>query len=104
MLQFVRIRDMVLYVKKSRKKSSLIPAWVGGQMAISDLLCESLRKEIDICNELENYEYLNPEINSLRPILKKQKVLSNIPKKDEFLIEIYKTYQIFLFLHLMANL
>ena len=91
MLQFVRIRDMILYVKKSTKKSSLIPAWVGGQMAISDLLCESLRKEIDICNELENYDYLNPELNSLRPILKKQKVLSNIPKKDEFLIEIYKT-------------
>jgi len=57
----------------------------------SDLLCESLRKEIDICNELENYDYLNPELNSLRPIFKKQKVLSNIPKKDEFLIEIYKT-------------
>ena len=91
MLQFVRIRDMILYVKKSTKKSSLIPAWVGGQMAISDLLCESLRKEIDICNELENYDYLNPELNSLRPILKKQKVLSNIPKRDEFLIEIYKT-------------
>jgi ATP-dependent Lhr-like helicase len=91
MLQFIRIRDMVLYVKKSTKKSSLIPAWVGGQMAISDLLCESLRKEIDFCNELKNYDYLNPELNSLRPILEKQKVLSNIPKKDEFLIEIYKT-------------
>ena len=60
-------------------------------MAISDLLCESLRKEIDFCNELKNYDYLNPELNSLRPIIEKQKVLSNIPKKDEFLIEIYKT-------------
>jgi len=90
MLKFIRIRDMILYVKKSSKKSSLIPAWVGGQMAISDLLSECLRKEIDICNELENNDYLNPELNSLRPILKKQKTLSNIPKKDEFLIEIYK--------------
>ena len=69
MLQFVRIRDMILYVKKSSKKSSLIPAWVGGQMAISDLLSESLRKEIDICNKLENNDYLNPELNSLIPIL-----------------------------------
>ncbi|MBO6960465.1 MAG: ligase-associated DNA damage response DEXH box helicase [Prochlorococcus marinus CUG1438] len=90
-LQFVRIKDMILYVKKSSKKSSLIPAWVGGQMAMSDLLSEKLRKEIDLCNKFENYEYLNPEINSLGPILKKQKVLSNIPKKDEFLLEIYKT-------------
>ena len=54
-------------------------------------LCESLRKEIDICSELENYDYFNSELNSLCPILNKQRVLSNIPKKDEFLIEIYKT-------------
>ena len=45
----------------------------------------------EMTDKFENYEYLNPEINSLGPILKKQKVLSNIPKKDEFLLEIYKT-------------
>ena len=44
MLQFVKIKDMTLYVKKSSKKSSLIPTWIGGQMAISDLLSDILRK------------------------------------------------------------
>ncbi len=92
MLQFVKIRDMTLYVKKSSKKSSLIPAWVGGQMAISDLLSDSLRKEIDICKDLDrSFEYINKELNSLLPILKKQRSISDIPKSNQLLIEIYKT-------------
>ena len=91
MLEFIRIRDMTLYVKKSKKKSSLIPAWIGGQIVISDLLSEILRNEIDLCNNLDKESYLNKELKSLVPILKKQKNLSNIPKKDELLIEIYKT-------------
>ena len=61
-------------------------------MAISDLLSDNLRSEIDICNNLENDDqYINKELNSLLPILKKQKDLSDIPKKDQLLIEIYKT-------------
>ena len=86
---------MTLYVKKSSKKSSLIPAWVGGQMAISDLLSDNLRSEIDICNNLENDDqYINKELNSLLPILKKQKDLSDIPKRNQLLIEIYKTKEL----------
>jgi ATP-dependent Lhr-like helicase len=86
---------MTLYVKKSSKKSSLIPAWVGGQMAISDLLSDKLRSEIDICNNLENDDqYINNELNSLLPILKKQKDLSDIPQRNQLLIEIYKAKEL----------
>ena len=92
MLQFIKIKDMTLYVKKSSKKSSLIPAWIGGQMAISDLLSDILRKEIDICNNLEfTKEFVNAELNSLLPILKKQKKVSDLPNKDQLLIELYRT-------------
>ena len=90
-LQFVKIRDMNLYVKKSSKKSSLIPAWVGGQIAISDLLSDCLRNELDICNNPDKNLHFNEEINSLLPILKKQRKISNIPKKEQLLLEIYKT-------------
>jgi len=95
MLQFIKIRDMTLYVKKSAKKSSLIPVWVGGQMAISDLLSDNLRSEIDICKNLKNNDgYTNRELKSLLPILKKQKLLSDIPKRNQLLIEIYKTKEL----------
>ncbi len=91
-LEFVRIRDMTLYVKKSSKKSSKVPAWVGGQIAISDLLSDGLRREIDISQNFNHSnEFLNKELNSLIPILKKQNALSVIPKRNQLLIEIYKT-------------
>ncbi|ABM72067.1 DEAD/DEAH box helicase:Helicase C-terminal domain [Prochlorococcus marinus str. MIT 9515] len=94
-LQFVKIRDMTLYVKKSSKKSSLIPSWVGGQIAISDLLSDNLRSEIDICTTLGNDgRYFNKELKSLLPILKKQNKLSDIPKRNQLLIEIYKTKEL----------
>ena len=90
MLEFIKIRDMILYVKKSSQKSSMIPAWVGGQMVISDLLSKNIRKEISLTNELFNFKgFVNKELKSLFPILEKQKEISNIPKESQLLTEIY---------------
>ena len=89
-LEFIKIRDMILYVKKSSQKSSMIPAWIGGQMVISDLLSKNIRKEISLTNELFNFKgFLNEELKSLFPILEKQKEISNIPKENQLLTEIY---------------
>ena len=46
-LEFVRLRDMTAYVKVSTKKTRTVPAWAGGQMALSDLLTHHLRLEVD---------------------------------------------------------
>ena len=90
MLEFIKIRDMVLYVKKSHQKSSMIPAWNGGQMVISDLLSKNIRKEISLTNELFNLkEFINEELKSLLPILGKQKEISEIPQENQLLTEIY---------------
>ncbi len=90
MLEFIKIRDMILYVRKSSKKSSRIPAWIGGQMVVSDLLSKNIRKEISLTNKLFNNKgFLNEELNSLLPILEKQKEISNIPNENQLLTEIY---------------
>ncbi len=91
-LEFIKIKDMNLYVKKSSQKSSMIPAWIGGQMAISDLLSKNIRKEISLSNEiLKNKVVINEELKSLLPILKKQDEISTIPKENQLLIEIYSS-------------
>jgi len=92
MLEFIKIRDMNVYVKRSSKKSPKIPAWVGGQIAISDLLSQSIRKEISKCNEILKFkESINKEIKSLLPLLKRQEEISIIPKENQLLSEIYST-------------
>ncbi len=90
MLEFIKIRDNILYVKKSSQKSSMIPAWIGGQMVISDLLSKNIRKEIGLTNELFSFKgIVNEELKSLLPILEKQKEISNIPRENQLLAEIY---------------
>jgi ATP-dependent Lhr-like helicase len=88
-LEFVRLREMTAQVKASSKKSSTVPAWAGGQMALSDLLSEHLRLEIDRCAQALSgeAELDTPELEALRPLLERQRDLSRLPRRDELLVE-----------------
>jgi ATP-dependent Lhr-like helicase len=46
-LEYFQMKDMVLYVKGTRKKSTVTPTWGGGQLAISDTLSHHLRREVE---------------------------------------------------------
>ena len=46
-LEYFQLKDMVLYVKGTRKKSTVTPTWGGGQLAISDTLSHHLRREVE---------------------------------------------------------
>ncbi len=99
-LQFVRLREMTAMVKASSRKSSTVPAWAGGQMAISDLLSEHLRRELDRCARAldpgpgdtggigtEAAELDSPELRALEPLLRRQADLSRLPRHHQLLIE-----------------
>jgi ATP-dependent helicase Lhr and Lhr-like helicase len=75
-------------VKASSKKSSAVPAWAGGQMALSDLLSKHLRLEVDRCarGELDS-----PELQALEPLLRRQTDLSRLPRQHEFLVELCRS-------------
>jgi Lhr-like helicase len=47
-LEFFQMKDMVLYVKGTRRKSTVTPTWGGGQLAISDTLSHHLRQEVEL--------------------------------------------------------
>jgi ATP-dependent Lhr-like helicase len=88
-LEFVRLREMTAQVKASTRKSTTVPAWAGGQMALSDLLSEHLRLEIDRCARALSgeAELDTPELEALRPLLERQADLSRLPRCDELLVE-----------------
>jgi ATP-dependent Lhr-like helicase len=46
-LEYFQMKDMVLYVKGTKRKSTVTPSWGGGQMAISDTLSHHLRREVE---------------------------------------------------------
>jgi len=88
-LEFVRLREMTAQVKASSKKSSTVPAWAGGQMALSDLLSSALRDEVDRCAQAMHgeTELDTPELQALEPLLQRQHNLSRLPRHNELLLE-----------------
>ncbi|MAJ27778.1 DNA ligase-associated DEXH box helicase [bacterium TMED181] len=83
-LELIRIKDMTAYVKLSTRKSTTVPAWAGGQMALSDLLTTKLREEVELASE---NKLDTAELKALKPLLDRQKDLSILPKQTELLIE-----------------
>jgi ATP-dependent Lhr-like helicase len=91
-LQFVRLREMTALVKATTGRSATVPAWAGGQMALSDLLSEHLRREVDRCARAldgdPGFALDTAELRALRPLLERQALLSALPRQDQFLVEV----------------
>lgn len=90
-LELVRIKNMQVLVKRSKKKTARIPSWQGGRMTFSAQMSELLREEMYEASQLKKTTKTSEELNALRPIFKRQQRESIIPGKDEFLIETFKT-------------
>jgi ATP-dependent Lhr-like helicase len=119
-LAFVRLRDMTALVQASTRRSTTVPAWAGGQMALSDLISRQLREEVDRCARAlaattdpepwidadaapspaaalsaaapeEAVGLDTPELRALEPLLARQADLSRIPRRDELLVEVCRS-------------
>ena len=82
-LEYFQMKDMTLYVKNAKKKSSVVPVWSGGYMAISDCLSQYLREEITQAKEGN----VSAEVECIMPILAAQDSISHLPGADQFLVE-----------------
>lgn len=87
-LEFFQMKDMTVYVKNTRRQSTVTPTWGGGQLAISDTLSTHLRQEVEWVRQPEDW---NRELHCIAPILETQTWLSHIPTATELLIECCKT-------------
>ena len=87
-LELVRVKDMEVQVKKTRKKSARVPSWQGGRMPLSSQMSEMIRFKI---NEAAEGRYEDEEMRFLKPLMQLQADRSHLPKKGEFLIEYFET-------------
>ncbi|WBL22116.1 ligase-associated DNA damage response DEXH box helicase [Zunongwangia sp. HRR-M8] len=90
-LELVRIKNMQVLVKKSKKKTAKVPSWMGGRMTFSAQMSELLREEMYLASEYDPATGKSEELSALTGIFERQKKESIIPKSDEFLIETFKT-------------
>ena len=87
-LEFVRIKGMTAFVKKSNKKKGKTPSWMGGRMPLSTTMSQMLRSKV---YQYEENRYTDLEMKELEPLLEIQKTRSILPKENEFLIESYRS-------------
>lgn len=87
-LEFVRIRDLTVLVRKSKKKSGITPVWGGGRLPLSSMLSDGIREKLQ---QSVDGDYSDIELQTIRPILELQARWSIIPTRDVLLIEQTKT-------------
>ncbi|MEO3403062.1 ligase-associated DNA damage response DEXH box helicase [Mucilaginibacter sp. CAU 1740] len=87
-LEFVRVKEMTAFVKKSNSTKGIIPSWNGGRMPLSSQLAAVFRLKLDeVAHGLER----DVEIKALKPLFDLQQQLSHLPQSHEFLIESFKS-------------
>ncbi|MDX1406517.1 MAG: ligase-associated DNA damage response DEXH box helicase, partial [Saprospiraceae bacterium] len=87
-LEFVRIKDNVAFVRRSKKKTGNVPSWQGGRMPLSSQLSQMLRAKVV---EFHGKRLRDRELKELKPLLDLQERYSRVPRKNEFLIELYQS-------------
>jgi ATP-dependent helicase Lhr and Lhr-like helicase len=96
-LEFVRMRDMVAYVKTASGSEGSVPRWAGGRIPLSSELALYFRR---VLAEVERGEVRSPEVAALAPLLELQQRWSLVPRTNQVLIERAKSregYHLFIY-------
>mgnify|MGYP003110667365 CR=1 FL=1 len=83
-LELVKIKDMTVYVRRAKGKSSKVPAYMGGRMSLSSNMTHILRKKM---HQAVSGDYSDIELKTLEPLFEIQRDWSTLPSEDQFLIE-----------------
>ncbi len=83
-LELVQLKNMTVFVRRSKQKTGKVPSWLGGRMSLSSNMSELLRKKF---REAAEGNSDSEELISIQPILDVQRERSLIPNEEQFLIE-----------------
>jgi len=83
-LKFIQLKEMTAYVRKSKRKSGIVPQWMGGRLPLSSKLSDLIRIKLE---QAHKNEFEGEEMKALAPLFRIQNKLSVIPSREEILIE-----------------
>ena len=88
LLELVRIRDMVAYVRAATGRSQTVPRWVGGRMPLSGELADGV---LALLSAAAARRFDEPEMQALAGCLELQAAVSRIPEPGKLLVERLRT-------------
>ncbi|MCC5925947.1 MAG: ligase-associated DNA damage response DEXH box helicase [Bacteroidetes bacterium] len=89
-LEFVRLKDLTVYVRKSGATKGAVSRWMGGRMQLSSQLAHHIRVLLQEISESDHI-HLDTELQAMIPLLHKQSERSHLPTQQELLIEQIRT-------------
>jgi ATP-dependent Lhr-like helicase len=96
-LEFVRIREMTVWVRKATSGKGVIPRWSGSRLSLSSDLSNVIRQKLEEAKEPKASQV---ELQVLQPLLRVQEKRSLLPARDELLIEVLESregYHVFVY-------
>ncbi len=88
LVEMVRVKDNVAYVKRAKGTPDTVPRWMGGRMPLSSELSEALRGKLQ---EAAEGRLIGREMKALEELLAIQTKWSILPRRDQLLIERIQT-------------
>jgi len=88
LLEFIRVQEMVAYVKKATRNKGTVPTWGGSKMALSTELGEAVQQMMQLAAA---GKFVEPELKAARPMLLTQARLSRIPTPGSVLVESFRS-------------
>lgn len=88
LLEFIRVQEMVAYVKKATRNKGTVPTWGGSKMALSTELGEAVQEMMQLAAA---GKFVEPELKAARPMLLTQARLSRIPTPGSVLVESFRS-------------
>ncbi len=86
-LEFVRLRDMTVQVRRAKNSKAATPRWMGGRIPLSSELAEAMLEVLTEYHFSRGGIVEEPELHALAPILEIQDRWSKVPTKGELVIE-----------------
>jgi len=87
-LEFLRIKESIVQVKRSKNPKGRIPVYLGGRLSLSSELGHALRDELDAFGK---GHIRSAEMARVSPLLELQQHVSLLPSSKEVLVEQFQT-------------
>jgi ATP-dependent Lhr-like helicase len=87
-LEFVRLKEGAVHVRKSKKPKGRVPVYLGGRLSLSSELGDAIRDELDAFSK---GHVRSPEMSRVSPLLELQQSMSCLPNREEILIEQFQS-------------
>lgn len=87
-LEFVRLRDLVAYVRPAKTRSGAVPRWDGGRMPLSTTLADAMVEQLQRAAE---GRFDTPELRAAEKMLRLQARWSHLPTTTTLLAETLKS-------------